>query len=56
MSLTYFAADGNYGDANGIVIIDTTNWTDADWDVLEQQTDNIRPRAAITISQRGLLL
>jgi hypothetical protein len=40
MNLTYFAADGNYGDATGMVIIDTTGWTDEDFAEIK---DGYRP-------------
>lgn len=30
--LTYFAPDGNLGDAAGITIIDTTDWADSDFE------------------------
>ena len=30
-SLTYFTADGNYGDATDVTIIDTSDWNETDW-------------------------
>jgi hypothetical protein len=27
----YFAADGSFGDAMDITIVETTDWTEADW-------------------------
>jgi len=47
MNLTYFAADGNYGDATGMVIIDTTGWTDEDFAELDEASDGDRPREAL---------
>lgn len=35
----YFADDGNYGDANGLVVIDTGHFTDEDWTLIEQTSD-----------------
>lgn len=40
---TYFASDGSYGDADGIEIHDTDNWTDAMWQAIDEATDNRRP-------------
>jgi len=40
---TYFASDGSYGDADGIEIHDTDNWTEAMWDAIDVATDNRRP-------------
>jgi hypothetical protein len=48
MQLTYFAADGNYGDATGMVIIDTRFWTDEDFAELDGSADGDRPREALT--------
>jgi len=48
MTLTYFAADGNYGDATGMVIIDTTGWTDEDFEALDEGLDHQRPAEAMT--------
>ena len=50
MTLHYFAEDGNYGDANGIVIVDTTKWTEADWDKLEEGYEWQKPFIAKTIA------
>lgn len=36
---TYFAADGSFGDAGDLVVIDTTNFTDADWAAIEEASD-----------------
>lgn len=32
---TYIDNAGNYGDAEGLVIYDTTAWTSDDWDTLD---------------------
>lgn len=31
----YFAADGSYGDASGLVIVDTSAWDESDWDDID---------------------
>lgn len=51
ISLTYFAKDGNYGDAVGVTIIDTSGWTDSDFELLDSVSDEQRPLAARTISE-----
>jgi len=33
--LHYFATDGNYGSADGLVIVDTSDWDDDDWAIVE---------------------
>jgi hypothetical protein len=35
MSKTYFAADGKYGDAENLIVIDTTDWTDDEWAIIQ---------------------
>jgi hypothetical protein len=50
-SLTYFAKDGNYGDAAGVTILDTSDWTDTDFEMLDGVSDEERPLAARTISE-----
>ena len=46
MALTYFAADGSYGDANGLVIIDTRAWSPEDWSAVESAGDYTRANVA----------
>jgi len=36
---TYFAADGSFGDAGDLVVIDTTNFTDAEWEAINGTSD-----------------
>jgi hypothetical protein len=38
----YFAADGNYGDASDCVVVDTSDFTDSDWEELGNLGDNGR--------------
>lgn len=48
----YFASDGNYGDVDGLVIIETTHWTELDWEDLEGSSDESRPATAETIAKK----
>lgn len=52
MSKTYFAVDGSYGDGDGIVIADTTYWTDEDFDAIDNETDYYRPQLALEIADK----
>jgi hypothetical protein len=38
----YFSPDGNFGDAEGLVIVQTTAWTDEDWEELENVHESER--------------
>lgn len=42
----YFAADGNYGDAAGLVILDTTDWTPDHWRYVESLSEGERAEIA----------
>lgn len=42
MSSHYFAMDGNYGSSDGLLIVDTTNWTEAMWERMSEATDSDR--------------
>ncbi len=48
----YFAPDGNYGDATGIVIVDTTHFTEGDWDTIAYSAEQYRVGAALEISRQ----
>lgn len=50
MTAIYFAEDGNYGKATGIVIVDTARWSDEDWDKLESVSDWQKPYVAREIA------
>lgn len=39
---TYFTADGSYGEAKGLVILPTENWTEAEWDEVSNMGDSER--------------
>lgn len=50
----YFAQDGIYGDATDLVLVDTTNWTEDDWLLIEDAQDYERADLAQRISdERG---
>ena len=52
VKLAYFAGDGNYGLENGnFVLLDVSEWTDEDWNTIEETPDFDRPRIAYKISE-----
>jgi hypothetical protein len=51
MQLSYFAEDGNYGSASGLTVIDTTAWTESDWTMLEEASDNQKALTARVVSE-----
>ena len=50
MALTYFAQDGSYGDAAGLVIIDTRAWNNDQWESVESAGDYERAAIAASIA------
>ena len=38
----YFAADGSYGCTNGLSVMDTSHWTDQDWQRIDEASDGDR--------------
>lgn len=50
-SLSYFSPDGNYGSADGYVVMETTRWTEIDWDIIEEASDEHRPIVARLITE-----
>lgn len=50
-ALSYFAPDGNYGNAAGMVVIETTHWSEVDWQLLEAASDWHRPDVARLIAE-----
>jgi hypothetical protein len=50
----YFSQDGNYGDANSLNIIDTSDWTSEDWDLIDETSDYDRADVAREISDNKL--
>jgi len=47
----YFAQDGNWGSAEEILLVDTTNWTEEDWELIEDATDSERGQIAQRLSE-----
>lgn len=50
---SYFAKDGNYGNASELIVVDTSSWSDDDWDELELACDCDRPALAQMITERN---
>ena len=50
-SLHYFALDGNYGSASGMLVLETTYWRDIDWEILDSASDDQRANVARLITE-----
>lgn len=50
-TLHYFASDGNYGSADGMSVMETTHWTETDWSIIEDTSDELRPMIARAITE-----
>jgi hypothetical protein len=50
--MMYVAQDGNYGDAEGMALIDTTGWDEDDFECLDSAPDGDRITTAINIAVR----
>ena len=48
----YFAIDGNYGQADDIVILDTSMWTEDDFMEVDDELDYYRPQKALEIASK----
>ena len=46
----YFAADGSYGCTNGLSVMDTSHWTDQDWQRIDEASDGDRVDVAREIA------
>lgn len=46
---SYFAADGNYGDADALVVVNTNRFTDEDWQAIDEAGDEERAEVALSI-------
>lgn len=51
MATSYFAIDGNYGNADGIVIVDTSDWSEDDWSAVEMAGDADRASVAYALAK-----
>lgn len=49
--LSYFAADGSYGNAEGYVLMETTYWNEVDWNIIEDTSDMFRPIVSRLITE-----
>ena len=49
MAVHYFAADGSFGSADELVIVDTSTWTEEDWTEIEESLEFQRPYVASAI-------
>ena len=49
--LHYFALDGNYGNADGIVLVDTADWSEDDWSAVEMAGDSDRASVAYALAK-----
>ena len=54
MSKAYFAKDGSFGDASEIEIIDVSNWTDDDWNEVQDEMDEFRLMTARAIAKEKI--
>lgn len=52
MSHIYFALDGSYGNAVDILIANTDNWTEEDWQTVEEASDSERLEVARNLTNR----
>jgi hypothetical protein len=52
-STTYFALDGNYGEAQGMVVVDTTKWSEDDWTQIEEASDSERAQVALDLTRKN---
>jgi hypothetical protein len=50
-TLNYFAEDGNYGNADGLTIMETTHWDDTDWEIIESAAEWARPEVARVLTE-----
>ena len=50
MGKMYFAADGSYGDATDMLIVDTDLFTQEDWDEIDNASDSERSDLAQQIA------
>lgn len=51
VGLTYFAQDGNYGSADGITVMETTLWSQLDWQMIDEVSDEHRATVARLITE-----
>lgn len=42
----YFSIDGNYGSADGLIVVDTSAWTVDEWEIIDETPDSERASVA----------
>ena len=47
----YFASDGSYRDAEGIIVVDTTDWTEDEWSLINDAPDSERAAVAAQLER-----
>jgi len=52
MTKHYFAVDGNYGNASGIVTVETDDWKREDWEAIDEASDDERAWVAERIARK----
>lgn len=52
MSHTYFAVDGSYGNGVDILVVDTSSWTEEDWNAVDEASDSERIEIARNLTNR----
>jgi hypothetical protein len=50
-SLSYFAEDGSYGGASGLLVLETTHWSELDWQLIDMARDEARPTVARILTE-----
>jgi hypothetical protein len=46
MSNTFFSIDGSYGSGTDILVVDTSSWTEEDWNAVDEASDSERLEVA----------
>lgn len=52
MPTHYFAPDGNYGSASGVLIVHTDQFTEEDWEEIESSHDSTRVEVVTELLKR----
>ena len=50
MTIHYFAADGHYGNARQLVVVDTSDWTEDEWEDVDNAPEGERGSIALQLS------
>lgn len=53
VQMSYFAQDGNYGNAVALVVVNTANFTEEDWQTIDEARDSERGEVALQISRKN---